>query len=203
MVPPPPTKRNVDVFAGEIFEFNSQGLMQKLITILEFDRVEAQLQGKERISSFKTYKLLDNGKSDAAYKARIKAVAAALSTNFNLNDLNASGDLVTNNISVTVSGHTNIGRNALLNRYKALKSAFPDMKMTNEYVVADGTRAATEYVLEGTQTGPFILSDGSTLQPTRKKSRVRAMDFMAFDAQGRLTEIVTVLNTNDFKTQVQ
>jgi hypothetical protein len=56
--------------------------------------------------------------------------------------------------------------------------------------------------MEGTQTGPYSLADGSMLEATGKKVRVRGIDFMAFNGAGLLKELVVVHNENDFAAQL-
>ncbi len=56
--------------------------------------------------------------------------------------------------------------------------------------------------MEGTHTGPLQLPDGSTLPPSGKKVRVRAIDFMDLDKAGLLKEVTVIHNENDFRTQL-
>lgn len=86
---------------------------------------------------------------------------------------------------------------------RRLSTAFHDLKITDEYVLADGDRAAVEYIMQGTQTGPYTAPNGTVIPPTGKTVRVRGINFLAFDANGLLKEITVIHNENDFVTQLK
>jgi predicted ester cyclase len=95
------------------------------------------------------------------------------------------------------------GKKAFAERLDPLKDAFPDMRIHDEYVLADGNRAAVEYIMEGTQSGPFSLPDGTVLPPSGKKVKVRGIEFLEFDKTALLKEVVVVQNQHDFVAQLQ
>jgi predicted ester cyclase len=133
----------------------------------------------------------------------MRAAAAMFDKNFNDGHTEKNADLAAKNVQVNADNTVLVGRAALVERRQRLKTAFPDMQIHDEYVLADGNRAAVEYVMEGTQTGPYTMPDGSLLAATGKKVRVRGIDFMAFDESGLLNELVVVHNENDFATQLR
>jgi predicted ester cyclase len=197
------TGNKVEAMSGEVFEFNSEGLMKKLTTITELDRLEAEINGGIKISGFQRIALLPNGKMSPDKRAKMRAAAAMFDKNFNDGHTEKNADLAAKNVQVNADNTVLVGRAALVERRQRLKTAFPDMQIHDEYVLADGNRAAVEYVMEGTQTGPYTVLDGSLLAATGKKVRVRGIDFMAFDKSGLLNELVVVHNENDFATQLR
>jgi predicted ester cyclase len=197
------TGNKVEAMSGEVFEFNSEGLMKKLTTITELDRLEAEINGGIKISGFQRIALLPNGKMSPDKRAQMRAAAAMFDKNFNDGHTEKNADLAAKNVQVNADNAVLVGRAALVERRQRLKTAFPDMQIHDEYVLADGNRAAVEYVMEGTQTHPYTMPDGSLLAATGKKVRVRGIDFMAFDKSGLLNELVVVHNENDFATQLR
>lgn len=196
-----PSGNKIEAMSGEVFEFNPQGLMKKLITITELSRIDAQVAGKEKIVDFQAVPFMPSGTTDASYRREIKAAAARFATNFNEGALDRNASLATEDAQLSINGIRSKGIGALTDRLRLLRTAFPDMRITDEYVLADGNRAAVEYVMEGTQTGPNVLPGAASKDPTGKKIRVRGIDFLAFDQTGRVTELVTVQNQDDFASR--
>jgi predicted ester cyclase len=196
------TGNKVEAMSGEVFEFNPEGLMKKLTTITELDRIEAEINGRSKISAFQKITLLPNGKVSPDKRAKVRAAAAMFDKNFNDGNTDKNADLAAKNVQINADNAVLVGTAALVEQRQRLKTAFPDMRIHDEYVLADGSRAAVEYVMEGTQTGPYIMGDGSVLAATGKKVRVRGIDFMAFDGSGLLKELVVVHNENDFTAQL-
>lgn len=199
----PATGNKVEAMSGEVFEFNPEGLMKKLTTITELDRLEAEISGHIRISEFLKVTLLQNGRVSPDELRKVRARAAMFDKNFNDGHTDKNADLAARSVRINADNTVLVGRAALVEQRERLKAAFPDMQIHDEYVLADGNRAAVEYVMEGTQTGPYTLADGSVLAATGKKVRVRGIDFMAFDGDGLLRELVVVHNENDFATQLE
>jgi predicted ester cyclase len=199
----PATGNKVEAMSGEVFEFNPEGLMKKLTTITELNRLEAEISGSIKISGFQRITLLPNGKTSPDKRAGIRALAAMFDQNFNEGHTEKNAALADKNVQVNADNVVLVGRAALVEQRQQLKTAFPDMQIHDEYVLADGNRAAIEYIMEGTQTGPYTASDGSLLAATGKKVRVRGIDFMGFDKRGLLNELVVVHNENDFATQLR
>lgn len=197
-----PTGNKVEAMSGEVMEFNPQGLMKKLITITELDRLKAEMQGAVRIDAFQPVTLQPNGPEDPAYRAKIKAAAAMFDRNFNDGHVERNASLAVEHVRINADNHMLEGGAALVQRLQRLRTAFPDMQIYDEYVLADGNRAAVEYVMDGAQRGPFTAPNGSVLSPTGKKVRVRGIDFMTFNEEGLLTDLVVVNNEDDFATQL-
>ena len=197
-----PTGNKIEAMSGEVFEFDPQGLMKKLTTITELDRVESEIKGNVRVDAFQKIRLLPVKTVGAETRAIIRATAAKFNENFNAGKNEDSADLVADDVHINADSNMLQGKRAFLDRLQRLKAPFPDLTIHDEYVLTDGDRAAVEYIMEGTQTGPLPLVDGSTLPPSGKKVRVRAIDFMDFDKEGLLKEVTVVHNENDFRTQL-
>jgi predicted ester cyclase len=197
------TGRKIEAMSGEVFEFDPHGLMKKLTTITQLDRVQADIKGTRTVEAFEPVTLLANGKASPARRAQLRAAAARFDQNVNERQPARNAALAAPDVRVEASGRARTGAAALVELKGRLLTAFPDLQLHAEYVLADGNRAAVEYVMEGTQTGPYRAPDGQLVPPTGKKVRVRGIDFMAFDASGLLTELVMVHNEDDFVSQLR
>lgn len=199
----PATGRKIEAMGAEIFEFSPQAQMKKLITVTELDRIKAEVTGSIAIDHFQTLQLLPNGKADAATHARIKQQAAALDSNFNSGKAAENALLVAPEVSINADNVALSGRQALIDYQDRLKTAFPDLRITDEYVLAEGMRAAVEFLMEGTQTGALTLADGSSLPPTGRKVRVRGFAFLRFNPAGLISDITYIQNQEDFVSQLK
>ena len=198
----PPTGNKIEAMSGEVFEFSPQGLMKKLTTITELDRVESEIKGDIKIGVFQKISLQPIEKVDSKTRAIIHAAAAQFHENFNAGKNENNAALAVEDVHINADSQMLQGKRALLDRLQRLKTPFPDLTIHDEYVLTDGERAAVEYTMEGTHTGPLQLPDGSTLPPSGKKVRVRAIDFMDLDKAGLLKEVTVIHNENDFRTQL-
>lgn len=197
-----PTGNKIEAMSGEVFEFNPAGLMKKLTTITELDRVEAGINGKVKIGTFENIVLLPNGTTSSQYRETIRATAVNFHRNFNAAKTGDNAALATDDVRINADGAPLRGRQALVDSLQRLKTAFPDMLIHDEYALADGDRAAVEYIMEGTQTGPYTMPGGAMMPPSGKTVRVRGIEFMRFDKAGLLNELIVVHNENDFMTEL-
>jgi steroid delta-isomerase-like uncharacterized protein len=199
----PATGRKIEVMSGEIFEFTPEGLMKKLTTVTELDRIVDEIKGKVTIDQFRPITTLPNGTASPERRARLRMAAAAFHANFNNRRTAANAALAAPDVAINADETHLSGREALVARLDHLRIAFPDLKIRDEHVLADGDRAAVGYVMEGTQTGPYTAPDGTVMPPTGKPVHVRGIDFLAFNAAGQLCELVVVHNEQDFVTQLK
>ncbi|HEY4144368.1 ester cyclase [Pinirhizobacter sp.] len=198
----PATGNKIQAMSGEVFEFDKQGLMSKLITITKLDDVMGEIKGSKKIDAFENVTLLPNGNESPAYVAQVRRAASTFHKNFSTGQFDRNGPLVADNIHVNSNGTLLDGKSAFIERIKRYKIPFPNLAIRDEYVLVEGNRAAVEYVMEGTQTGPFTLPDGSVLQPTGKPVRVRGIEFMRFNQAGLLDDLITLSNGDDFVRQL-
>jgi hypothetical protein len=73
----------------------------------------------------------------------------------------------------------------------------------DEYVLADGHYAATEFLWQGTRKGDFTASNGTVVPPDGKSYQVRGFRWFKFNDKGLVTKFWEVYNNNDFLTRVQ
>ena len=66
--------------------------------------------------------------------------------------------------------------------FSGLRSAFPDLSVTLDTLVADDDAIAIAYTLTGTQTGPLI-----GVSPTGRKMKIRGMQISKFK-DGKMVE---------------
>ena len=70
------------------------------------------------------------------------------------------------------------GRDAIRERLAQDLVAVPDAVHTVRSFVEQGDAFADEWTFVGTQTGPFLLPDGTELPPTGKRVEVKGMEFV-------------------------
>jgi predicted ester cyclase len=198
----PATGNKIEAMSGEVFEFNDQGLMARLITITKLDDVAAEVKGTKKIDAFQRVTLLPNGSGSAEYTVAIRAAASTFHKNFSAGEFDRNGPMVAEDIQVNSNGTMLAGREAFVDRIKRYATSFPDMVIRDEYVLVEGNRAAVEYFMEGTQTGPMVLPDGSVLPPTGKRVKVRGIEFMKFNEAGLMDDLITISNSDDFVRQL-
>jgi predicted ester cyclase len=198
----PPTGHKIEAMSGEIYEFDNHALMNKLITITKLDDVAADVKGTKKVNAFQQVSLLPIAKEPDAYVAKVREAASAFHRNFSAGEFEKNGALVATDVHVNSNDAMLTGREKFVERIERYKTTFPDMAIQDEYVLVEGNRAAVEYVMDGTQSGPFQMPDGSTLAPTGKKVHVRGIEFMEFDRGGLLTNLITISNGDDFVQQL-
>jgi predicted ester cyclase len=198
----PATGHKIEAMSGEIYQFDDDALMNKLITITKLDDVAAEVKGAKKVNAFQQVSLLPIAKEPDAYVAKVREAASAFHRNFSAGEFGKNGALVATGVHVNSNDTMLTGRAKFVERIQRYKVAFPDMVIHDEYVLAEGNRAAVEYIMDGTQSGPFQMPDGSTLAPTGKKVHVRGIEFMEFDKDGLLTDLITISNSNDFIQQL-
>lgn len=198
----PPSNRKIEAASGEIFEFDQNGLMQKLITITELNRVAAQVKGAETITAWQPITKLPNGSASPEKRAALHAKVAAIHAAFNAGQADAAAQAFARDVRIDADGKPLSGPAAFIGTLAPLKAAFSDLKIEDEYILVDGDRAAVEYIMTGTQSGPFTTPEGKVIAPAGKAVRVRGINFYKFGAGERISEVVIVHNPDDFGTQL-
>lgn len=82
------------------------------------------------------------------------------------------------------------GRSAIHDRLARELEAIPDVTHTVVSFIEQGDAFADEWTFVGTQTGPFLLPNGTVLPPTGKRVEVRGMEIVRVGPDGKI-----VLNT--------
>ena len=191
------TGRKVQAMGAELMVFNNDGLMKKLLTVTESDRLLAEIKGTITIDSFENVPRRQNASKDESYRGRIRIAAGDFDRNFNDGKIDADRTMVEPGVRVNADNTLSTGPEALLAPLLVLKTAFPDMTISDEYVLVDGDRAAVEYIMDGTPTASLKLSDGSTVPPSCQRIHARGFKFMQFDNAGLLSDLIIVHNSDD------
>jgi steroid delta-isomerase-like uncharacterized protein len=82
------------------------------------------------------------------------------------------------------------GRDAIRERLERELEAIPDVTHTVVSFVEERDAFCDEWTFVGTQTGPFLLPNGTVLPPTGKRVEVRGMEVVRVGQDGKI-----VLNT--------
>lgn len=198
----PASRHKIEAMSGEIFEFDQNGLATNLITVTKLDHVMAQVQGAQTVDRFENVTLLPTKTMSVEYVEAIRRSAGTFHKNFSAGEFGRNGCLVAQDIRVNSNGALFSGRDAFVERIQRYKTPFPDMVIIDEHIVVEGNRAAIGYVMTGTHLGDFSLPEGGELAATGRVVRVRGIEFMEFDENGFLAELITISNGLDFITQL-
>jgi predicted ester cyclase len=185
--------------AGELFKFDQQGLMSELVTVTRLDHVALQIKGHRHVHSHQTVSLAEPVQLNPSIAANLRATAKGL------HDKLISGDFsdVAENVLVNVDGAHESGVATLRMHFNDLLTAFGDLGVEHETVLVDGDRVAIGYQLNGVHTDTWQQPSGDILAPANKRVQVRVIDFLRFDASGKLSEYVSVVNTDDIAKQIK
>jgi predicted ester cyclase len=82
------------------------------------------------------------------------------------------------------------GRDAIYERLSRELEAIPDVTHTVVSFIEQGDAFADEWTFVGTQTGPFLLPNGTVLPPSGKRVEVQGMEVVRVRPDGKI-----VLNT--------
>jgi steroid delta-isomerase-like uncharacterized protein len=75
------------------------------------------------------------------------------------------------------------GPDGFIGFFTQFRTAFPDLKVAVDHMVADEDNVAIAYTVTGTQNGPF-----QGVPATGKKIKARGMQIAKFDANARIVE---------------
>ena len=92
--------------------------------------------------------------------------------------------LVADDVHINADSNMLQGKRAFPDRLQRLKAPFPDLTIHDEYVLTDGDRAAVEYIMEGTQTGPLHLAGWFDVASEREKGPGARDRFHGFRQRG-------------------
>jgi steroid delta-isomerase-like uncharacterized protein len=97
---------------------------------------------------------------------------------YNAGDLDAVMELYAEDAVQIMPDGTFEGRDTIRARLAQDLVAVPDAVHTVRSFVEQGDSFADEWTFVGTQTGPFLLPDGTELPPTGKRVEVKGMEFV-------------------------
>lgn len=199
-----PTGRKVDIKSGEIFLFDDQVQMADLVTVTELDRLSAQITGRETVEAHEDVRFLENGEATAEQVEKHRDVTRQIYDNFSAGDYDASAELVAEDITLMVDAPVPIkGRQAFLEYSKRHRTAFPDISSHIEEILVDGRRACVSYHQRGAHHGDFHIGDGTVIPATGKVFSFRAIEFLHFNDQGLVDELIVVSNIGELVGQLR
>jgi steroid delta-isomerase-like uncharacterized protein len=105
---------------------------------------------------------------------------------YNAGDLDAVIDLYADDAVQGMPDGTFEGRNAIHERLARELEAIPDVTHTVVSFVEQGDAFCDEWTFVGTQTGPFLLPNGTVLPPTCKRVEVRGMEIVRVGPDGKI-----------------
>jgi steroid delta-isomerase-like uncharacterized protein len=97
---------------------------------------------------------------------------------YNAGDLDACMELYAEDAVQRMHDGTFAGRSAIRERLARDLTACPDATYTVGSFVEQGGSFADEWTFAGTNTGPFLLPDGTQLPPTGKRLEIRGMELV-------------------------
>jgi steroid delta-isomerase-like uncharacterized protein len=97
---------------------------------------------------------------------------------YNVGDLDACMELYAEGAVQWMHDGLFVGVDAIRERLGRDLVAFPDAKYVVESFVEDGDRFADEWTFTGTNTGPFLLPDGTEVPATGRSVEIKGMEFV-------------------------
>jgi steroid delta-isomerase-like uncharacterized protein len=109
----------------------------------------------------------------------------------NAGDLAGFGDLIADDfVEHEEMGDASAGKVGVLEFFRGLRAAFPDLRMEVEDVIAEGDKAVVRFRATGTHQGDF-----SGIPATGRSVDIQGIDIMRFDAAGLVCEHWGVTDT--------
>jgi steroid delta-isomerase-like uncharacterized protein len=93
-----------------------------------------------------------------------------------------------------------VGHEGIINWVKFARTAFPDMNMTFDEIIAKGNKIAATFTVTGTNTGPLVLPEGE-LPPTGKEVRFRGIG-IDYVENGLIVKELVVYNLLEMMMQL-
>jgi steroid delta-isomerase-like uncharacterized protein len=97
---------------------------------------------------------------------------------YNAGDLDACMELYADGAVQVMHDGVFEGREAIRARLARDLATFPDIAYAVTSFVEQGDRFADEFVVTGTQNGPFPLPDGTEIPPTGTRVEIRGMELV-------------------------
>ncbi|ETS04591.1 hypothetical protein M419DRAFT_6435 [Trichoderma reesei RUT C-30] len=187
---------HIETSLAETMIFDKEPLLTRIVSISEGGLAAAQGAGQVAAPPLQDIVLnpIANKTSDFTFK--IKEKAAQFVTNFNSGNASANGLLATDDVTVVSDGRNSTGRASLVNLFTRYNTSVPDLLLHDEFVIAQGNWAATEYIFQGTRNGTFTMVNGTRIAPNRAQYRARGMRFMRFNDEG-LVDLFWQVADND------
>jgi predicted ester cyclase/predicted SnoaL-like aldol condensation-catalyzing enzyme len=193
----------IQILNGELFVFDQDVLLDRLITVNELNILQLQITGQQKVTDFTNVTLIKNPQTPKAFRESLKSTTAKFHQNFNLNKTADNAAFVMDNVQIFSNKGLQTGKEAFLALFTQFETSHPDLLAHDEYLLADGHFTSLEWIWQGTFTGPFTLTNGTVVQPTKKSYRTQAMAWFQFNDQGLVEHVWHVSNRDDLVEIVQ
>ena len=192
----------VEAMSAEFFVMNQDAIMTNLLTITQLDKLEVQSRGEQKVESFQAVDLLPVKEHAPAFKQKIKDAIDHYLGYFNARKWDELEKMISNSVKINWNSSLESGKEAFLINLKERMIGIPDLTYQIDRNVVDGDRAGIAYTMIGKHTG-MLKANGTFLPPSEKTVSVREGQYLQFDAEGKITSVITVSNANDFITQLR
>jgi predicted ester cyclase len=182
----------LDIWGGELMQFDSEAKLYSLNSIEEFGIALEQLSGNETVTSFPPINLFDNPQTSPDFRQTLRDKMASLHTEFNSGNHATLASFATSQVAIDADQTKGVGGKAFTDLFTSDISAFPDKLYHADFMLADGHLGAIESVWEGTQTGVYTAMDGTQIKPTTQPVRVRSILFLEFNDDALITSATLV-----------
>jgi len=199
----PATGRPMQVLNTELFMFDADARLARLITVNDLSHVQAQLTGTVPAPVFGNFTLVSNQQTSPYFRTKIKNTAAQFNNNFNANKTAMNAGLARPDVKITTGDGVSHGTEALLALFAELEKSHPDLLAHDAYVVGDGHYVAVGFIWEGTFKGDFKLTNGTIVPPDGKAYRTWAARWFQFDDAGIVTAVWQVEDHDNMVKNVQ
>ncbi|RFU77116.1 hypothetical protein TARUN_5097 [Trichoderma arundinaceum] len=181
---------------AETMIFDKDALLSRIVSIGESGLAGAQGAGQAGLPPLEQIVRNPIANTSAGFTFKLKEKAAQFNINFNRQNASANGLLAAENVTVVSDGRNSTGRASLVNLFTRYNTSVPDLIQHDEFVVAQGNWAATEYIFQGTRNGTFTMVNGTKVAPNGAQYRARGMRFMRFNDDG-LVDLFWQVADND------
>jgi predicted ester cyclase len=125
------------------------------------------------------------------YEQLVYENASTFHRNFNNHEFEKNRALVADDLHVDSNGTELRGADAYINAISRFVGPFPDVTINDLSIVVDGNMASIRFVITGTQKGDFA-SPGGVIHATNKHIKVDGIEYLTFNRDGKLTDLLTV-----------
>jgi len=193
----PASGNKVEAMSAEFFVMNNDAVMTNLLTITQLDKLEAQSKEKEQVTDFQPVSLLTVKNAGKLTGQAVKEAIDNYLGYFNARKWDHLSGMTADNVTINWNGTLKSGKQALLSELKSRLAGIPDLTYQIDRNVVDGDRAGISYTMIGRQT-PELNINGIVFTPGENTVAVREGQFFQFDDKGKIVDVITVSNANDF-----
>ena len=136
------------------------------------------------------------------YEKLVQKSVSQFHVTFNAHEFAQNGKLAADNIHVNSNGVGLNGRVAFVERISRFVQPFPDVQIHDVVTIVDGNRAAVRYIITGTQDGDLQTPEG-VIRATHKHISVDGAEFLTFDENGKLVDLVTIERLDQLFNQLK